>query len=88
MRRHERQSADAQGPSSSTSHPGQDCLERFFRHELSRADRRAVVRHLLTGCLICLQGTRQLWKLGDHPSANPVPAQGLETSGLELPTEA
>lgn len=64
MRRYnEKQPTVSQAP----SHPGQDCLERFFRRELSRAERRTVVRHLLTGCPTCLQVTRRLWSLGEPP---------------------
>jgi hypothetical protein len=70
MRRYnERQPTLSQDP----SHPGQDCLERFFRSELSRAERRTVVRHLLTGCPTCLQMTHRLWSLGEHRQKPQVP---------------
>ena len=40
-------------------------MERFMGAALPRAEMRAVVRHLLTGCRECIQVTRRLWQLGD-----------------------
>ncbi|HVS00168.1 MAG TPA: hypothetical protein VMW27_26310 [Thermoanaerobaculia bacterium] len=42
-------------------HPKPDLLVRFLRGEASRSERRAVVRHLLTGCRECLATTRTVW---------------------------
>ena len=46
------------------SHPHPIQLERFMRGELSRAEARPVVRHLLSRCPACLPVTRRLWFLG------------------------
>jgi hypothetical protein len=43
----------------------EDVLLRFLRGEASRAERRAVVRHLLTGCPGCVAVTRQVWLLAE-----------------------
>lgn len=45
------------------SHPAEVRLESFLRGELSRAEVRPVVRHLLTGCPECLKVTRPFWAL-------------------------
>jgi len=41
--------------------PSEERLERFLRGMLPRAEVAAVVRHLLTGCPLCLAVTRELW---------------------------
>jgi hypothetical protein len=41
--------------------PSEERLERFMRGMLPRAEVAAVVRHLLTGCPLCLAVTRELW---------------------------
>lgn len=46
------------------AHPEPDQLERFMRAELPPDERRAVVRHLLTGCPQCRYITGRLWNLG------------------------
>lgn len=46
-------------------HPAQSQLERFLRGELTRAEARQVVRHLLTGCPSCVAVARRVWRLGD-----------------------
>jgi hypothetical protein len=51
----------------SQEHPEPAALERFLRGEASRAETRAVVRHLLAGCAVCSQVTLPLWELGDEP---------------------
>jgi len=38
-----------------------------MRGESSRAEARAVVRHLLTGCPSCRRITGRLWRLGEQP---------------------
>ena len=48
-------------------HPAPKLLERFMRGEASALERRSIVRHMLTGCLQCLQVTRPLWRFGDLP---------------------
>jgi hypothetical protein len=40
-------------------------LEGLLRGELSAAERRVVVRHLLTGCPQCVQITGRFWALGE-----------------------
>jgi hypothetical protein len=40
-------------------------LAGFLRGELPRDAVRAVVRHLLTGCPVCVQGTRRMWELSE-----------------------
>lgn len=46
-------------------HPTESDLERFLRGDLTRAENRRVVRHLLTGCPSCVAVTRAVWRLGD-----------------------
>jgi hypothetical protein len=48
-------------------HPDPKLLERFMRGEASALERRSIVRHMLAGCLQCLQITRPLWRFGDVP---------------------
>jgi hypothetical protein len=48
-------------------HPDRERLERFLGDELPADERRAVVRHLLTGCPQCTAVTRRLWSLTDGP---------------------
>lgn len=45
-------------------HPDTSLLEGLLRGELSAAECRTVVRHLLTGCPSCVQVTRHGWPLG------------------------
>ncbi len=49
-------------------HPPKDLLLRFLRSEVSRTERRAVVRHLLTGCPACVAVTREAWHLPSRSS--------------------
>ncbi len=51
----------------STRHPGEGQLERFLRGESDHPERRAVVRHLLTGCRVCVAVTAPIWSLADRP---------------------
>jgi hypothetical protein len=46
-----------------TIHPPKEQLVRFLRGELARAERLPVVRHMLTGCTVCLKVTRPVWEL-------------------------
>lgn len=46
-------------------HPESRSLELFMRDELPAAERRRIVRHLLTGCPDCLETTRRLWSQGE-----------------------
>lgn len=46
-------------------HPKPDLLLRFLRDEVSAPERRAIVRHLLTGCPECVAITRPAWGLPD-----------------------
>jgi hypothetical protein len=50
-------------------HPPQETLERFMRCKVSRAERSAVVRHLLTNCPRCVELTSRWWGLGEWPRA-------------------
>ncbi len=52
-------------------HPDRELLERFLGDELAADERRAVVRHLLTGCPQCTEVTRQLWSLTGGPQPAP-----------------
>jgi hypothetical protein len=45
-------------------HPDTSLLEGLLRGELSAAECRTVVRHLLTGCPRCVQVTRHGWPPG------------------------
>jgi hypothetical protein len=45
------------------AHPAEDALLRFLRGAASQEERRAIVRHLLTGCPECVAVTRPVWKL-------------------------
>jgi hypothetical protein len=62
--------ADSAG---SDQHPDLSLLERFMRNEARPAERRWVVRHLLSRCSSCLAVTRRLWALGDPPAAMRLP---------------
>jgi hypothetical protein len=42
-------------------HPSEELLLRFVRGETTRAETRAVVRHLLTGCRECRAVTSSAW---------------------------
>jgi len=42
-----------------------ELLLRFLGGEVSRTERRAIVRHHLTGCPDCLAVTRPVWHLPD-----------------------
>jgi hypothetical protein len=57
-------------PPDPREHPTTEQLERFMRGELPRKKRRAVVRHLLTGCPLCGQVTGPLWS-GAQPEFEP-----------------
>jgi hypothetical protein len=45
-------------------HPATALLEGFLRGELSAAECRTVVRHLLTGCPRCVKVTGRCWPPG------------------------
>ncbi|HVS00909.1 MAG TPA: hypothetical protein VMW27_30090, partial [Thermoanaerobaculia bacterium] len=53
-------------------HPKQDTLLRFLRGEASGAERRSVVRHLLTGCPECVAVTRPVWELMESRKGEPM----------------
>jgi hypothetical protein len=55
---HEKQSAGQ-----IRKHPDPGLLEGLMRGDLPAAERRSVVRHLLTGCPRCLEVTRRYWRL-------------------------
>lgn len=44
-------------------HPQKSALDRFLRGEAATAERRAVLRHLLTGCPECVSATRPFWQM-------------------------
>jgi hypothetical protein len=48
-------------------HREKDLLTRFLLGEAEPRENRAVVRHLLAGCGLCLQVTRRFWLLGEKP---------------------
>jgi hypothetical protein len=43
------------------AHPETRLLEGLLRGDIDDAERRAVVRHLLTGCPRCVEVTRRSW---------------------------
>ena len=43
------------------SHPTPDRLLRFLRGEVSRAEARVIVRHLLAGCRQCAAAIQPVW---------------------------
>jgi len=45
-------------------HLSEELLLRFIRGETARAETRAVVRHLLTGCRECRAVTSSAWGIG------------------------
>src|SRR5215813_10231741 len=49
-----------------TEHPDPELLEGLMRNELSAAERRRLIRHLLTGCPRCVKVTRRCWMLGSR----------------------
>jgi len=63
-------------------HPKPDLLLRFLRGEVSASERRAVVRHLLTGCPECIAVTRPAW------SGIPDPPRRTQRMRSEPKTEA
>lgn len=67
-------------------HPDPKLLERFMRGEASSLERRSIVRHMLAGCLQCLEVTRPLWRFGDLPlipidDSTPEQGEGEEGEG-------
>jgi len=48
----------------SGAHPDTALLEGFLRGELTAAETRTVVRHLLTGCPHCVKVTGRVWPPG------------------------
>ncbi|HEX7185233.1 MAG TPA: hypothetical protein VF756_25640 [Thermoanaerobaculia bacterium] len=66
-------------------HPDPQLLERFMRAELKSAERKAIVRHLLTGCPRCVEVTRRLWALGDFSPDSPLELEEPELLSLPLP---
>jgi tetratricopeptide (TPR) repeat protein len=67
-------------------HPEPRSLELFMRDEVSAAERRRIVRHLLTGCPDCLEKTRRLWPLtepGDPSRSYPGLFERLVREGAE-----
>ena len=48
-------------------HPTSGALLRFLAGEASGEERRAIVRHLLTGCRECVAVTRPVWLLAESP---------------------
>ena len=56
-------------------HPAHPQLERFLSGEASRAEKHAVVRHLLAGCRECAEAIQPVW----GPEAKRPPWRDLET---------
>lgn len=61
-------------PGKPPRHPDTGLLESLMRDELSAAERRGVVRHLLTGCPRCVAVTRRCWSLGEGKETNETDA--------------
>ena len=67
-------------------HPKPDDLQRFLRGEASRAEARAVVRHLLAGCPECTAVMGPIFGLAKRwPKALPA---GKRKGGSRLEREA
>jgi tetratricopeptide (TPR) repeat protein len=66
----------------SDQHPDPSLLERFMRNEVRPAERRWVVRHLLSRCSSCMAVTRRLWALGDPPAAMRPPYRFADLTEL------
>jgi hypothetical protein len=70
-------------------HPSIEHLDGFMRGELTAAERRRIVRHLLTGCADCKRVTGHLWSLGEpafaeilaHPRAERAASPDREPAG-------
>jgi tetratricopeptide (TPR) repeat protein len=56
-------------------HPDRGQLERFLGDELTADERRAVVRHLLTGCPQCTAVTRDVWAQAGGPGLTGRPGK-------------
>ncbi|HEV7515735.1 MAG TPA: hypothetical protein VGR07_05490 [Thermoanaerobaculia bacterium] len=73
-------------------HPDRGLLEKFMHEDVAPPERRQVVRHLLTGCPLCVTVTRRIWEIdglagfaGGRPTAT-VPRPGeppLEPTSYE-----
>jgi len=60
-------------------HPHPDLLLRFLSGTATTSEIRAIVRHLLYGCVQCAAAIRPVWALGDRRArwqAEPKPARG------------
>jgi tetratricopeptide (TPR) repeat protein len=55
-----------------TDHPSREVLERFLLAQLPASESRRVLRHLLTGCLVCQQDAGAAWK-STQPGSAPLP---------------
>ena len=54
----------AEEAQNSGEHPAPGLLERFMQGDVPGPERRRVVRHLLTGCPLCVAVTRRIWAFG------------------------
>ena len=61
-------------------HPPREDLERFLRGELTAAESKGLVRHLLAGCADCLGATRRLW--GGRRAAAGAPGSDTPPAGV------
>jgi tetratricopeptide (TPR) repeat protein len=66
-----REPGEHREPCDRREHPDPGILESFMRGELPAAERRGLVRHLLTGCPQCLVVTGRCWSLGTPGAAIP-----------------
>jgi tetratricopeptide (TPR) repeat protein len=55
-------------------HPDRGLLERFMHDDVAAPERRRVVRHLLTGCPLCVAVTRRVWERAGGHAPGPAPA--------------
>jgi hypothetical protein len=71
-------------------HPHPDILYRSLLCEASVIENRAVIRHLLSGCIQCSAVLQPIWRLGDRrarwsaaskPARRAVPASILRLPG-------
>jgi tetratricopeptide (TPR) repeat protein len=73
---HEKQSV-----SQSRRHPDPELLAGLMRGGLPAAERRSVVRHLLTGCPRCLAVTRRYWCLGSADVSDATDFEDISRPG-------
>ena len=62
-------------------------MERFILGRLPAAERRSVLRHLLTGCSLCQEATGGLWTPAEDDLESLLPFVDLDEEGLGEPSD-